>query len=113
MDAGIAFLMFFAGAISHLFASRIFGMTSSVFIFKRTLINCFILLKYTSSYIEILHKKSDNENDEVFNVVLSQWKNLSILTLRRFIPVNVWLSLKVSNWDEAMELVSRAEKSRS
>ena len=59
MDLSLAFMMFFGGVISHIFAIKVFGAYSKSSSYRITFINCIALLKFIDGMAQDLLKSVD------------------------------------------------------
>ena len=109
MDFGEALLLFFSGVIAHSFLIRILKIHTKGILYRSVLVNCLGLLKYVSKHSE-QHLLQVAEREEAsVKIVLRYWQDMAILSLKNSTPHEIWKTLSVTDWRQAMRLLSKLE----
>jgi len=109
MNFGEAFLLFFSGALAHSFLIRILSIHTKGILYRSVLINCLGLLRYVSKHAEQhLLQVAEREETSV-KIVLRYWQDMAILSLKNSTPNQIWKTLSISDWNQAMRLLSSFE----
>ena len=109
MNFGEAFLLFFSGVFAHSLLIRTLGIHTKTILYRLVLINCLSLLKYVSKHAEqhLLLVAEQEENS--VKIVLKYWQDMAIVSLKNSIPHEIWTTMSVSDWEQAMKLLSKLE----
>jgi hypothetical protein len=109
MDFGEAFLLFFSGAIAHSFLIRMLGIHTKTMLYRLVLINCLSLLKYVSKHAEQHLLLVVEQEEKSVEIVMKYWQDMAIASLRNSTPHEIWATMSVTDWEQAMRLLSKLE----
>ena len=110
MDIGVAFLLFFSGAISHMVGTKIFRTWSKSRMYKITYINCLAVLQLADNMSQDILKTTNPDGIEDIDTVFAFWREMALHSLNSTIPDKVWKQISVSSWARAMKVLEKIEK---
>ena len=78
-------------------------------LYRLVLISCLSILKYVSKHVEQHLILAVGQEEADVKTVLKYWQDMAILSLKNSIPYNIWTTMSVSDWEQAMKLLSKLE----
>jgi len=110
LDIAGAFFMFFAGALSHIIAVRIFNAMDKQRMYHATFINCLSALKLANDMAQDVLILADPDQKSNVEAVFYHWQRIALLGLRNTIPNHIWSTIAVEDWDKAMRILHLVEQ---
>ena len=112
MEFTEALFIFIGGAMSHAVLSRALGIYSKVKIARIALINCFAIISFSGRHAQsFLQQTCEDEATKPYIAgAVRYWQNLSFLTLKNTVPLNIWQSLGVKDWNDVEALIKKLEQ---
>ena len=107
-----ALFIFIAGAVAHAGLSRLMGVYSRVKIARVALINCLGILTFTGRHAQnFLEATCEDEISRPYiSGAVKYWQKLSVLSLRNSVPLSVWQSLGIKDWEDVERLIKKIEQ---
>ena len=109
MNFGEALLLFFSGVVAHSFLIRMLKIHTKTILYRSVLINCLGLLKYISKHAEQHLLLATEQEETSVEIVLKYWQDMAILSLKNSIPYDIWTTMSITDWKQAMKLLSKLE----
>ena len=103
-------MIFFSGVLAHAAGIRIFNTWSKSLLYKMTFINCLVILRMCQGISKDVLKAANVEEEKSIEIIFKHWQKMSLYSIKNVIPESVWREISVTEWEQAMKILSNIEK---